>query len=50
MPNESATLWEVELEAGATGAPMTYLHNGRQYIVFAIGSQQHTAEFVAFSL
>jgi quinoprotein glucose dehydrogenase len=45
-----ATLWEVELEAGATGAPMTYLHNGQQYIVFAIGGQQHAAEFVAFAL
>jgi glucose dehydrogenase len=43
-------LWEVELEAGATSAPMTYLHEGRQYIVLAIGGTKHAAEFVAFGL
>ena len=45
-----AGLWETELEAGATGAPMTYMHQGKQYIVFAIGGQQHPAEFVALAL
>jgi len=35
------------IETGATGAPMTYLH---QYIVFAIGGQQHPAEFIAFGV
>jgi quinoprotein glucose dehydrogenase len=45
-----ATVWEMELEAGSTGTPMTYLHNGRQYIVLAIGGQRHPAEFVALSL
>ncbi len=44
-----AALWEIELEAGATGAPMTYLHRNKQYVVFAIGGQ-HPAEFVALSL
>jgi quinoprotein glucose dehydrogenase len=44
------TLWEIQLEAGATGAPMTYLHKGKQYIAFAIGGQQHPAELVALSL
>jgi len=29
---------------------MTYLHKGKQYITFAIGGQQHPAEFVALSL
>jgi hypothetical protein len=29
---------------------MTYMHRAKQYVVFAIGSQQHTAEFVAFTL
>jgi glucose dehydrogenase len=44
-------LWTTILEAGATGAPMTYMRCGKkQYVVFAIGSQQHSAEFVAFSL
>jgi quinoprotein glucose dehydrogenase len=43
-------LWETELPAGTTGAPMTYMFGGKQYVVVAIGSRQHTAEFVAFSL
>ena len=43
-------LREIELEAGATGAPMTYMHQGKQYIVFAIGAPRHAAEFVALSL
>jgi glucose dehydrogenase len=45
-----ATIWETEMEAGVTGAPMTYMHNGKQYIVAAIGGRDHPAEFVAFSL
>jgi quinoprotein glucose dehydrogenase len=44
------TLWEMTLEAGATGAPMTYLHKGRQYVLFAIGGANHAAEFVALGL
>ena len=43
-------LWETELEAGATSAPMTYLHEGRQYVVLAIGGTKHPAEWVAFAL
>jgi quinoprotein glucose dehydrogenase len=43
-------VWEIELEAGANGAPMTYLFNGKQYIVFAIGGQNHSAELVALAL
>ena len=45
-----ATIWETEMEAGVTGAPMTYMYGGRQYIVMAIGGTNHPAEFVAFSL
>ena len=44
------TLWEMEFPAGVTGAPMTYSHRGKQYIVVAIGSRTHAAEFVALSL
>ncbi len=43
-------LWETALEAGSTGTLMTYLHEGKQYLVIAIGGFQHPAEFVAFSL
>jgi quinoprotein glucose dehydrogenase len=45
-----ATIWEIELPAGVTGAPMTYLHRGKQYIVVAIGGRDHPAEFVALNL
>jgi glucose dehydrogenase len=41
---------ETELEAGANGAPMTYLHAGKQYVVLAIGGQRHPAELVALGL
>jgi glucose dehydrogenase len=43
-------LWETELPAGTTGAPMTYMAGGKQYIVVAIGGLNRPAEFVAFSL
>jgi quinoprotein glucose dehydrogenase len=45
-----AVLWETELPAGTTGAPMTYMHRGKQYVVVAIGSRERAAEYVAFSL
>ncbi|MEO8259430.1 MAG: pyrroloquinoline quinone-dependent dehydrogenase [Acidobacteriota bacterium] len=44
------TVSEIELDAGATGAPMTYLFNGKQFIVLAIGGQRHPGELVALSL
>jgi quinoprotein glucose dehydrogenase len=44
------TLWEMQLEAGANGTPMTYMFNGKQYIVFAIGGTSHAAELVALAL
>jgi glucose dehydrogenase len=43
-------VWETDLDAGTTGTLMTYLYKGKQYIVAAIGGQNHPAEFVAFSL
>ena len=36
--------------AGTTGTMMTYQIKGLQYIVVAIGGQNHPAEFVAFAL
>ena len=42
--------WEVELEAGTTGAPISYMFEGEQYIVVAIGDRLHTPELVAFKL
>ena len=43
-------LWEMELEAGTTGAPITYMADGRQYVVVGIGETGRPAEFVALSL
>ncbi|HEX4278655.1 MAG TPA: pyrroloquinoline quinone-dependent dehydrogenase [Bryobacteraceae bacterium] len=40
----------VFMPAGETGAPMTYMHNGKQYIVLAIGGQGFPAELVAYKL
>jgi quinoprotein glucose dehydrogenase len=45
-----AVLWETDLPAGTTGAPMTYLFEGKQFIVVAIGGAAHDAEYVALSL
>ena len=44
------TVWETDLDAGVTGAPMTYMYKGKQYIVAAIGGRDHSAEFVALTL
>ena len=46
-----AMLWETELPAGTTGAPMTYMFEGKQYVIVAIGSREpRSAGFVALSL
>lgn len=41
---------EFELPANATGSPMTYISNGKQFIVVAVGGSNLPAELVAFSL
>ena len=43
-------IWATELEAGTTGAPMSYMHDGRQYVVVAIGGHGREAEWVALAL
>jgi hypothetical protein len=45
-----AVLAEIQLPAGTTGAPMTYLHEGKQYIVVAVGGLEQEPEWVALSL
>lgn len=45
-----AVVWEMTLDAGTNGAPITYLANGKQYIVMPIGSRSHTQEWIALSL
>jgi len=46
-----AVVWETELPSGITGAPMTYMFEGKQYILAAVGSvEQQKVGFVALSL
>ena len=49
-----AILWEIKIPAGVqTGLPMTYMHRGKQYIVFAAAgepSTQTAAQVVAFAI
>jgi quinoprotein glucose dehydrogenase len=40
----------VYMPTGQTGTPMTYMLNGKQYIVIAIGAANYPAELVAFRL
>jgi quinoprotein glucose dehydrogenase len=43
-------LAELELPANATGAPMTYMAGGKQFIVFPVGGAKLTEELIAVSL
>ena len=46
-----AIVWETELPSGVTGAPMSYMFEGKQYILAATGSREpQGAGFVALSL
>ena len=43
-------VWEIEMEAGTTNPPVSYVYNGRQYLLVAIGDSRHAPEMVAFAL
>jgi quinoprotein glucose dehydrogenase len=45
-----ATIHEMELPANTTGVPMTYMVDGRQYIVVAVGARGTPAELVALAV
>lgn len=45
-----AVVAEFELPDKASGAPMSYMHQGHQYIVIAVASADHPAELVALAL
>jgi glucose dehydrogenase len=47
-----AVLWEMAIPAVQTGPPMTYLHQGRQYVTFTVGDQERgiPARLVALAL
>jgi quinoprotein glucose dehydrogenase len=44
------TLWSIDLGVGQNGTPMTYQHEGKQYVVVAVGSTDYPAELVALAL
>jgi quinoprotein glucose dehydrogenase len=40
----------LRLPAPQSGSPMTYMLNGRQYIVIAVSASDHPGELVAYAL
>jgi quinoprotein glucose dehydrogenase len=38
------------MPSGQTGAPMTYMLDGRQYIVIAVGGGAYSGELIAYRL
>jgi glucose dehydrogenase len=45
-------VWETALPGGVvqSGLPMTYMLQGRQYIVFSAGDAKNPAQIIAYSL
>jgi quinoprotein glucose dehydrogenase len=43
-------VWEIELPAGVSNAPMTYMVNGKQYVVVAVSGRNHPGEYIALAL
>ena len=43
-------VWETELDAGISNSPMTYMVNGKQYLLVGISGRQHPGEFVALAI
>lgn len=44
------TVAEIEMPEKVSAGPMTYFHEGKQYIVVAVASREHAAELVALAL
>jgi quinoprotein glucose dehydrogenase len=45
-----ANVGEVYMPGAQTGGPMTYMLNGRQYVVVAVSAPSRPAELIAFAL
>ena len=45
-----AQVGEGLMPASITGSPMTYMVNGRQYIVVGVSGGNYTGEYIAFAL
>ncbi len=43
-------VWQREVDSTPHGTPMTYMHQGRQYVVMAVGGLGQKSELLAFAL
>ena len=43
-------VWEIELPAGVSNSPMTYMVNGKQFIVVAVSGRNFPGELVALAI
>ena len=43
-------VWEMELPAGVSNSPMTYMVDGKQYIVVAVSGRNFPGELVALAI
>jgi len=48
--DQGRTIAEVELPGPTSGNPMTFMHQGRQYIVVAVSARGEASELVALTL
>ena len=48
--DNGALIWEAKLPGPITGSPMTYVFEGKQYIVIPLGNSKDEAEWVAYAL
>ena len=49
-PDSGDLIAEIELPDNATGSPMSYMVDGRQYILVPVGGASQPAEFITLSL
>lgn len=47
---DGKVIWEMDLPGGTSGAPMTYMAGGKQYIVVAVSWDDMPAELIALAL
>jgi quinoprotein glucose dehydrogenase len=43
-------VWEMELPAGVSNSPMTYMVNGKQYLLVAVSGRQYPGELIALAI
>ena len=41
---------DLEIPASQSGLPMTYMHEGKQYVVFTVGGGEQVPELIAMAL